>query len=206
MAIVTLSDYKTWAGISTSTDDTRLQVLIDSAHAAARRYCGRDLSNGFEAATRTQDYTVNAYELQLEEFPLTSITSITPIGLDNTLGNVLDSTEYYVDLDTGIVRMNGSENRRIFIDTYHNTGVVSNWDWRPNFQRVRVTYVTGAPPADIKTALFRMVDGLYASIRKDMGLASQSLGSWSVSYASPDVAAKAQASILDPFGSGKIWG
>jgi hypothetical protein len=37
-------------------------------------------------------------------------------------------------------------------------------------------------------------------------LASQSLGSWSVSYASPDVAAKAQASILDPFGSGKIWG
>lgn len=206
MAIVTLSDYKTWAGISTSTDDTRLQVLIDSAHAAARRYCGRDLSNGFEAATRTQDYTVNAYELQLEEFPLTSITSITPIGLDNTLGNVLDSTEYYVDLDTGIVRMNGSENRRIFIDTYHNTGVVSNWDWRPNFQRVRVVYVTGAPPADIKTALFRMVDGLYASIRKDMGLASQSLGSWSVSYASPDVAAKAQASILDPFGSGKIWG
>jgi hypothetical protein len=206
MAIVTLSDYKTWAGISTSTDDTRLQVLIDSAHAAARRYCGRDLSNGFEAATRTQDYTVNAYELQLEEFPLTSITSITPIGLDNTLGNVLDSTEYYVDLDTGIVRMNGSENRRIFIDTYHNTGVVSNWDWRPNFQRVRVIYVTGAPPADIKTALFRMVDGLYASIRKDMGLASQSLGSWSVSYASPDVAAKAQASILDPFGSGKIWG
>lgn len=206
MAIVTLSDYKTWAGISTSTDDTRLQVLIDSAHAAARRYCGRDLSNGFEAATRTQDYTVNAYELQLEEFPLTSITSITPIGLDNTLGNALDSTEYYVDLDTGIVRMNGSENRRIFIDTYHNTGVVSNWDWRPNFQRVRVVYVTGAPPADIKTALFRMVDGLYASIRKDMGLASQSLGSWSVSYASPDVAAKAQASILDPFGSGKIWG
>jgi len=206
MAIVTLSDYKTWAGISTSTDDTRLQVLIDSAHAAARRYCGRDLSNGFEAATRTQDYTVNAYELQLEEFPLTSITSITPIGLDNTLGNVLDSTEYYVDLDTGIVRMNGSENRRIFIDTYHNTGVVSNWDWRPNFQRVRVVYATGAPPADIKTALFRMVDGLYASIRKDMGLASQSLGSWSVSYASPDVAAKAQASILDPFGSGKIWG
>ena len=206
MAIVTLSDYKTWAGISTSTDDTRLQVLIDSAHAAARRYCGRDLSNGFEAATRTQDYTVNAYELQLEEFTLTSITSITPIGLDNTLGNALDSTEYYVDLDTGIVRMNGSENRRIFIDTYHNTGVVSNWDWRPNFQRVRVVYVTGAPPADIKTALFRMVDGLYASIRKDMGLASQSLGSWSVSYASPDVAAKAQASILDPFGSGKIWG
>lgn len=206
MAIVTLSDYKTWAGISTDTDNTRIQVLIDSAHAAARRYCGRDLSNGFEAATRTQDYTVNAYELQLEEFPLTSITSITPIGLDNTLGNALDSTEYYVDLDTGIVRMNGSENRRIFIDTYHNTGVVSNWDWRPNFQRVRVVYVTGAPPADIKTALFRMVDGLYASIRKDMGLASQSLGSWSVSYASPDVAAKAQASILDPFGSGKIWG
>lgn len=206
MAIITLSDYKTWAAISGTSDDTRLQVLIDSAHAAARRYCGRDLSNGFESATRTQDYTVNTYELQLEEFPVTSITSITPIEADNTLGNALDSTEFYVDLDTGIVRMNSAQNNRVFIDTYHNTGVISNWDWRPRFQRVRVVYVNDAPPADVKTALFRMVDGLYASIRKDMGIASQSLGGWSVSYASPDVAAKAQASLLDPFGSGKIWG
>jgi Phage gp6-like head-tail connector protein len=206
MAIVTLTAYKTWAGITGTSDDTRLQVLLDSAHAAVRRYCGRDLSNGFEAATRTQDYTVNTYEMQLEEFPLTSITSIKQYNLDNTLGDAIDSTEYYVELDTGIVRWNGAQNSRVFIDTYNNVGVLNNWNWRPNFQRVQVVYVTGAPPADVKTALYRMVDGLYASIRKDMGIASQSLGGWSVTYASPDLAAKAQASLLDPFGSGKIWG
>lgn len=206
MAIVTLSDYKTWAGITGTSDDTRLQVLLDSAHAAVRRYCGRDLSNGFEAATRTEDYLVETYEMQLNEFPLTSITSIKHYNLDNTLGDAIASTEYFIELDTGVVRWNGANNNRIFIDTYNNLGVSNNWNWRPNFQRVQVVYVTGAPPADIKTALYRMVDGLYASIRKDMGIASQSLGGWSVTYASPDVAAKAQASLLDPFGSGKIMG
>ena len=204
--IVNLAAYKTWAGITTSTDDTRLQVLLDSAHAAVRRYCGRDLSNGFEAATRTEDYTVDSYEMQLNEFPLTSITSITPFNLDNTLGNAIDSTDYYAELDSGLVRWNGAQNNRVFIDTYHNTGVISNWDWRPSFQRVRVVYVTGAPPADLKTAIFRMVDGLYASIRKDNGIASQSLGSWSVTYASPQIAAQANADLFDPFCSARVNG
>jgi hypothetical protein len=51
-----------------------------------------------------------------------------------------------------------------------------------------------------------MVDGLYASIRKDNGIASQSLGSWSVTYASPQIAAQANADLLDPFCSARVNG
>lgn len=204
--VVTLANYKVWAGITSAADDTRLQVLLDSAHAAARRYCGRDMVNGFESATRTQDYIVDSYELQLEEFPVTSITSITPIFTNNTLGSAMPSSDYNLEASTGIVRINDASNFRTFIDTYTPSGVVSEWNWRPRFERVRVVYVSDGAAADVKTALYRMVDGLYASIRRDMAIGSQSIGSWSVSYASPDAAAQAQAQLLDPFGSGRIWG
>jgi hypothetical protein len=204
MAVVTLNDYKTWAGISGTGDDTRLQVLIDGAHAAARRFCGRSLSNGFESATRTEDYVSESGDLQLAEFPVTSITSITPIDENNNLGTAFDSTSYRLDASTGIVTLNASDNGRTFVDAFANTSELSDWSFRPRFRRVRVVYVSDAPAADVKIALFRMVDGLYASIRKDPSLASQSLGSWSVSYASPEAAASAQASLLNPFSSGSI--
>ena len=46
-----------------------------------------------ESATRTEDYeATNAGTLQLREFPVTSITSITPILADNTLGTAIGLT------------------------------------------------------------------------------------------------------------------
>lgn len=204
MAVVSVADYKTWAGITGSGDDTRLGILVDGAHAAARRYCGRSLTNGFEAATRTEDYISESGEIQLAEFPVASITSITPIDENNNLGTAFDATSYRLDGASGIVTLNASDNGRTFVDAFANTSELSDWSYRPRFRRVRVVYVSDAPAVDVKIALYRMVDGLYSSIRKDPSLASQSLGSWSVSYASPDAAAAAQASLLDPFSSGGI--
>lgn len=202
MAILTLAEYKIWAGISGTADDTRLQKLIDYAHVALRRYCGRSLSDGFESATRTEDYDVNASDLQLKEWPVTSITSITPINTDNTLGSALQSTEYHVDLNTGVVTMNAGQNGRVFFDDDTDSASLSDWEWRPNFARCRVVYVNAAAPDDIEMALCKMVDGLYAGIRNGTGIASQSLGNWSVTFASADVAAAAQAQLLAPYRSG----
>jgi len=47
-----------------------------------------------------------------------------------------------------------------------------------------------------------MVDGLNASARTPLGIASESLGQWSVSYATADQAAVAQADLLGPYRSG----
>ena len=202
MAILTLAEYKEWAGITGTGDDARLQTLIDYAHVAMRRYCGRSLTDGFESATRTETYEVNASELVLKEWPITSITSITPILSDNTAGDALPSTMYHVDLATGVVSLNGGQNGRFFIDPDSETQTTSDWSWQPNFGRCTIVYVSAAPADDIEMALCRMVDGLYAAVRTPAGLASQSLGNWSVSYAGPDQAAMAQASLLAPYRSG----
>jgi len=202
VAILTLAEYKEWAGITGTGDDSRLQTLIDYAHVAMRRYCGRSLTDGFESATRTETYEVDASELVLKEWPITSITSITPILADNTAGTALDSTTYHVDLSTGVVSLNAGQNGRAFTDDATSGVTMSDWAWRPNFGRCTVVYVSAAPPDDIEMALCRMVDGLYASVRSPGGVASQSLGQWSVSYTSPTEAAAGQATLLAPYRSG----
>lgn len=205
MAIVTLAEYKTHAGITGTADDTRLQNIIDEAHAALRRMCDRDLSNGFESATRTEDYVSDSGELALREFPLSSVTSITPINDDNTLGSAIDSTTYRVDLRFGIVTYNGTQNGRVVRDADADREVFSNWGWVPRWNRVRVVYVSAAPAADVKGAIYRMVDGLYASIGRDSALRSQSVGAYSVTYATPDEAARAQMHLFSTFrGAGVV--
>lgn len=199
MAIITLAEYKTHAGLSGTADDTRLQNLIDSAHAAVRRYCGRDLSTGFESTTYTQDYETDAGELQLREFPVTSITSITPIDSTNTLGTALDSSTYRVESRTGIVKLNGTDNGRVIRDGDDDAVSLSDWGWQPRFGRVRVVYVASAGAADVDLAICRMVDMMLASVRNDPRIGSQSLGNWSVTYAAAEESTKAVAYLLDPF-------
>lgn len=201
MAIITLTEYKTWASITGTGDDTRLQVVIDAAHAALRRYCGRSLTNGFESATRTEDYESTSGEVQLREWPVTSVTSITPIDNTNTLGTAFDSTTYRLDSRTGIVTLNGSESGRYFYDDDEYL-VSGGWGWVPSVGRVRIVYVSTAAADDVKMALYRTVDGVYASIRRDSGIASQSVGQWSISYRSADEGIAAQSALLAPFRSG----
>lgn len=201
MAIITLTQYKTWAGISGTADDTRLQVVIDAAHAAVRRYCGRSLTNGFESATRTEDYESDTAELQLREWPVTSITSITPIDTSNNLGTALDSTTYSLDARTGIVKLNGAETGRVFYDDDEHL-VAGGWGWVPSFGRVRVVYVSTAHADDLHLAMYRTVDGVYAGIRRDSGVASESLGNWSTSYRSAEEGIAAQHALLAPYRSG----
>ncbi len=204
MAIITLAEYKTHARITGTGDDTRLQDVIDEATAALRKAAYRDRLTGFEAATRTEDYESDSGELQLREYPVSSITSITPILSDNTLGTAVDSSRYRLNSDLGLVTLNDSQQGRVIRDADADREVLSDWSWNPRWNRVRVVYVTPAPGADVKGAVKRMVDGLYSSIGRDQSLASQSLGGWSVSYASPEAAAAAQLALIGSLRGGGV--
>lgn len=204
MALITVAQYKTYAGISGTGDDTRLAVIIAEAEAAFRRQCSRDMSNGFEAATRTEDYYADSAELQLREFPITSVTSVTPIANDNTLGSALDSGLYRVDLQLGLITFNGAQNGRVVSDADSDRELISTWEWVPRFNRVRVVYVTGAAAADQIGALYRITDMLYNSIRRDPTIASQNLGGWSISYAAADQAAAHVLNLIRPFRGGGV--
>lgn len=54
MAVITLSTYKTWAGISDTDDDDWLQTAVDAVAAAVEREVGSDLGSSADT-TRTYD-------------------------------------------------------------------------------------------------------------------------------------------------------
>ena len=208
MAIVTLTEYKAYAGITGTTYDTALQTLLDAAHARIRRYCGRSLSNGFEAATRTETYDpTDTEKLQLLEWPLTSVTTIKPIDDENTVGDAIDSTGYHTDLASGIITLNGAASgrflgSRVSRDYGFAYRPIDSWGTSPSFGRVQVVYVTGAPAADVYLAVCILVDGMFAGRRRDPSVASASLGSTSVSYKSEADAWSTVANLLGPFRGG----
>lgn len=204
MAIITLNEYKTHAGITGTADDTRLTNIINAATAKLRRLCDRDMSNGFESATRTEDYESDSADLQLREYPISSITSITPINDDNTLQSAIDSTKYRVEARFGIVTFNSAQNGRVIRDADTDREVLSSWNWEPRWNRVRVVYVSSAPSEDLKYDLCCYVDSLYSSIGRDSSISSTSLGSYSVSYASPEAALKAMIDRLAPYRAGPV--
>lgn len=194
MALVTLATYKTDRGITGTAFDTPLQRALDVAHAKLRRYCGRSLTDGFESATREEDYETDGPTLFLREWPVTSITSITPIDDSNGLGTAHVSTTYAADLAAGTVKLNGSVNGRVA-----NDDGAQGWGWSSTWGRVRVVYVNTAAAADVVDAVYRLTDTVWAFRGAPVGVASHSLGNWSVTYATPEAAQAAILSEMEPY-------
>lgn len=189
-ALVTTSEYKTYAGITGSGEDTLLGVLIDAASAAARRACDRNETNGFESTERTETYDgKDSANIQLNEWPVSLVTSVTIVGDDGST-TVLSSSDYRIKPASGVLYMLGAARGRFAVySPYYQTYVAEGFGERPNFPRgienVSVVYTGGwaTIPADLKMAIYRIVDILYAERRKDPGIQSESLGQYSYTRA-----------------------
>lgn len=186
-ALVTVAEYKAYAGITGSGDDTVLGILIDSASRALRRYCGRDETTGFAAGTYTEKYDGNGSDtLQLREWPLASVTSVAEVD-DAGVSSTLVATEYRANLRTGELKMLGAVAGRVLAgDDGLMTG--GGWGvsplWCDGFQNYTVVYVTSAAvPDDLKFAVYRLVDVMFAERRTNPNYQSETLGAYSYTRA-----------------------
>ena len=106
MAYPTLTEVKSFLGVTTSDDDARLTLLISWTEELIHRYLGRNLNS----ATYTQlAYKPQSEIFQLDNYPVDSITSIT---IDD---EVQDSDDYDLVLDVGSVYGDFVENERVSI-------------------------------------------------------------------------------------------
>lgn len=183
--LVSVADYKTYAGISGTGDDTVIDVLIDIASASVRRYCGRNESNGFESLARTETYDGNGGPfIQLREWPVASIDSIVE-RFDDGSTTTLESSDYRVEARTGLLYRLGAASGRFPTDAFGE--LVGNTQfgyapcWTPGFLNFSITYTGGysAIPDDLKFIVYRLVDWMYAERRRNPGMQSESLGAYS---------------------------
>lgn len=211
MALTTVSAYKTYAGISGSGEDTLLGVLLGIAENQVRRACGRNLDTGFEKATRTETYDgTGGTTIQLREWPIVSITSVTEI--DDAGGEtVLDDSEYRVNSLNGVLFRVGAQFARFPVDAWGRP-YVSDFGpapcWADGFQNIEVVYsgghdVSGGEvPEDLVGAIFRLIDIAYAQRRQDPSKQSESIGAYSYTMKAAAETDAAFLSLVAPFKTG----
>ena len=186
MPLATVANYKAWAGINGTGSDAAITLMLAQAEASIRRYAGRDLTNGFESAARTETYNGDGGAvLQLREWPVASVSTVEQRDRDGTW-TTLDATEYRVDTRTGQLYRLGATWGRVVAD-YIGGGVNPAFgvdpSWSSDPASVRVTYTGGYTtiPADIVAVVYLIIDHKLANAGSDQTLTSESIGVYSKS-------------------------
>lgn len=143
--LITLDDYKTFQGISSTKDDDKLEVLVPSVSQLVKTYCANSIID-FYTNPKVEYFTLNysTHLVQLTESPIVVISSVELKETFTSDYTTLDSGKYFVDDKTdSLIRTNSN--------TYQN------WPQGPN--SVKVTYTAGysETPLDLKLAIVDLI-------------------------------------------------
>lgn len=188
MALITAQNYKDYASIADTSLDARLAILIPIAQARIESLCGRP-SAGFETATWTQDFDGRGGPTLFAPcWPVTSITSVSWRSADGDLTE-LDSDSYWIAADTRGIDRSGAQLLRGFADpnTLSDEGSPTLTGAYPaffeGFKNYRAVYVGGyasdAIPAELKMAMYRLIDQMISDTRQAGNIKSESDGHYS---------------------------
>lgn len=150
MSIVTLAEAKRYGNFQADANDTDLQSTIDTAEAIAPHWVGP-----LSSTTVTQRfYDVTTY-MQLNKFPVISVTSVTGTG-----NSVVDLTTLDIDLGNGT----------IYPD-------INNWIHLFPLGRYTVVYQAGwaTVPLDIKLGIVELASYLWKPRRGSRGAGTDSV-------------------------------
>lgn len=180
-----VTGYKSYAGISVSTWDTQLGIIMTAVLDAVQDATGRVLTQ----ATFTEYLDgIGSDVLIVKNPPISSITSIKVLQYPGDNPTAVDSGNYTFDSDrdTGIIRLEPSSTRRFPYDSFGmpniggpQYGIYPNWP--RGYRNIKVVYVGGYTtfPARLTMLLYKITDILFAQIRQDTTLQSENLGSYS---------------------------
>lgn len=136
MSIVTLADVKSYGNFKTPISDGDLQATIDSAETIAPHWVGP-----LTSTTITQRFYDATTYLQLNKYPVISVTSVTGSG-----NSPVDLTTLDIDLDNGT----------IYPD-------INGWNHLFPLSRYTVIYQAGwvTVPLDIKLGIMELASYLW---------------------------------------------
>jgi hypothetical protein len=173
MNFVTLAEAKAHIGISGSSEDTSLGVIVDAVNAFIPTYCNRK----FDETTYDRELYNGSGQaaLVLKQRPVVEITEVLVRGEAIELRSEDPDTNqlgyYYFDLAEGIIYNNRIwERGRGIIQISYTAGYVSS---------VSDQYDPSIPlPLDLKFAACEMVS-YFRNVKGKAGILSESLGSYS---------------------------
>lgn len=151
--LITLAEYKAYAGISSTTQDAAITALIPKVSQLCKSYCRRTFIDWVDDA-KTEVFKGGAY-LLLQETPVLTVSGV-EISTDygKTYSSLTEFTDYVLDVEEGIIRPILTTEFYNYINGY------------------RVTYTAGYEelPEDLKIAV---MDLLTYYLKNDMAVKSQ---------------------------------
>ena len=219
MALITLAEYKAYANISTTAYDTQLGALLSLAQEQVRTICGRNTTDGLESASRTEVLDGNNQnEIQLREWPVTSVTSVALIDDDGTSNTLTATADYVIQLNSGLLARSRYPVTGRFSGIYPNGwngfGVMSRGYqpeqpgtfpcWPAGKANISVVYTGGYAtiPYGIKLACYRAIDMMRADAGQGAYRSESVGGEYSYTRADPGDGLLTLHSILGPYMTG----
>ena len=162
--LITLQQYKDFAGLQGVQTDARINVIIDSISQLIKNYCGTSFID-FYSSDKTEFFDIldnNTTRIMLGESPLVSVSQVQERE---------DQSSSYVTLITE--NSDSSDKYEYMIDTVTDSIVRTNSTTDIPFPRgrkaVKVVYRAGysSTPEDLKLACFDLVKYYLKDERKD---------------------------------------
>ena len=193
-ALTTVANVKAALRLTTSYYDSYLETLINAVSEYVAGYTGR-IWLGAYSADITEYPDPRGRFLFLKAFPIKTITSIKEGTA--TLAYTDDNTgdyRYERSKEEGMVERGGG------ISTFDNDGYGGS-GWMRGWRRIEVKYTGGyQDQAHLPTDLVLAVDSIVAEVFKGLeragGVQSESIGSYSITYASIDKTTKENPGVL----------
>jgi hypothetical protein len=152
--LVTLAEYKAYAGITSTTQDIQISSIIKSASQLCKTYCARTFIDLVDDAT-TEVYSGGTSKIILKEYPILSISSLEySSDYGNTYTTLVEFIDYTLNKEDGSIAP--------------ILGII----FPKQINAYRITYTAGYEiiPQDLKIAVLDLV-AYY--IKSDMAIKSQ---------------------------------
>lgn len=165
--LVTLAEAKSYCGITDDGDDAFVEFVIDAITAEVEKFCDRT----FSVQTYTEYHDAFPGVLQLDRYPIVTLTSVT-YGAQETSPTVVAADQFVVDSALGRIALKPDA-----------TVERSSWYCSPSWRSIKVIYSAGAAaPDDVRLAALKLAARAYDSRDRDMNLTNEKIGDWSASF------------------------
>lgn len=179
-ALTTLARLKQFLGISGTTNDTTLEYIIDSCTDFIQTYCRR----AFKLATYTQEVYdgTGSSILYLKNYPITTFTLLEYRDSDDASSSnwsTIDSDEYFHIDNSGM--LNYYPHTFLKIPQHYRATYAAGYD----FDTITLTKtLTSVGLGDLEMAMWKLCGSVYNQRKSTTGIQSESIGDYSVSFAS----------------------
>jgi len=143
--LITVDKYKDLEGISSTKEDTKLDIFVPAVSQLVKTYCGNSIID-FYSTNKVETLSVDwgTHIVQLTESPVNTIVSVQERNNPSSDYETLASTDYYLDTATdSVMRVSGAGYKH----------------WHQGPGAVIVTYTAGyeTVPADLQLAVADLI-------------------------------------------------